>query len=245
MRKLIRKVNGALNMLRIPAWLADIGLAINRLRYKQLLESNYLRRTAVPSWFDHRIDLYYQWPHNLFWLERGFFARRHMFEGCTVLDLFCGDGFYAKHFYASLAGRIDAVDKDPRAIAHARAIHSHPKIAYWQKDAINEGLPVGSYDIVAWFEAIEHLSEQECSVLMKRIKEAVGEKGILLGSTPLVAEGQKGKSNWEHQHEFETAKEVEALLSHHFSEVRTEVTVYPELEAGTRRTAYFSARHPV
>lgn len=232
-------------MINIPFWLADLGLAVNRARYKQLLESNYIRGgTAAPSWFDHRIDLYYQWPENLFWLERGFFARRHMFEGCSVLDLFCGDGFYARHFYASIAGMVDAVDKDPRAIMHARAIHPHQKISYCQKDAINEGFPRASYDVVAWFEGIEHLSDDECSTLMKRLKDAVGEKGILVGSTPLVNHDQKGKWNWEHQHEFETVAELEALLGRYFSDVRSEVTTYPELKAGTRRTAYFSARYP-
>lgn len=231
-------------MITIPAWLADLGLAINRLHYKQRLRSSYLRESAAPSWFDHRIDLHYQWPHNMFWLERGFFARRHMFDGCTVLDLFCGDGFYARYFYASIAARIDAVDKDPRAIEHARAIHSLPMITYWQKDAIKEEFPRTSYDVVAWFEGIEHLSEQDCSVLLNRLKAAVGQNGTLVGSTPLVAENQKGKSNWEHQHEFETATEVEALLGKYFADVRSEVTVYPEREAGTRRTAYFSARHP-
>lgn len=232
------------DMIQIPSWLADVGLAINRLHYKQLLESIYLRGAAPPSWFDHRIDLHYQWPHNLFWLERGFFARRHMFEGCTVLDLFCGDGFYEKYFYASIAGRIDAVDKDSRAITHANSIHSDPKVTYWQKDAINDGFPHATYDVVTWFEGIEHLSESECMGLMMRIKDAVGDGGILVGSTPLVAQDQRGKGNWEHQHEFETVTEVQSLLENYFSDVRTEMTVYPELKAGTRRTAYFSARHP-
>lgn len=231
-------------MIKIPSWLAAAGRQINRLHYKQLLESIYLRGDAAPSWFDHRIDLHYQWPNNLFWLERGFFARRHMFEGCTVLDLFCGDGFYSKYLYASIAGRVDAVDKDPGAITHASTIHAHPKITYWQKDAISEGFPCARYDIVAWFEAIEHLSEIECTVLLERLKDAVGNTGTLVGSTPLVPKDQKGKGNWEHQHEFETVEEVQSLLGKYFSDVRTEVTLYPEPGAGARRTAYFSARSP-
>jgi len=231
-------------MITIPSWLADFGLSLNRLHYKQRLESSYLRGTSIPSWFDHRIDLYYQWPNNLFWLERGFFARRYMFDSCTVLDLFCGDGFYARNLYATIAGRIDAVDKESRAIAHARAVHAHPKITYWHNDAVKEGLPGTSYDVVAWFEGIEHLSEEECTLLLNRLKAAVGEEGTLVGSTPLVSKDQVGKNNWEHQHEFETAGEVESLIGRYFSDVHVEVTVYPELKAGVRRTAYFAARHP-
>jgi len=58
-------------MILLPKFLADLGLWINRLYYKQLFQSVYKRGKHAPAWFDHRIDLYYHWPHNLFWLERG------------------------------------------------------------------------------------------------------------------------------------------------------------------------------
>jgi 2-polyprenyl-3-methyl-5-hydroxy-6-metoxy-1,4-benzoquinol methylase len=231
-------------MIAIPAWLADLGLRVNRRYYQQLLDSIYIKSTGVPSWFDHRIDLYYQWPHNLFWLERGFFARRHMFHDCRVLDLFCGDGFYSKHFYASIARSIDAVDKDPKAIAHASRIHADARITFSQRNAIAEGFPKGEYDVIAWFEAIEHLSETECTTLMGHIKSAVGATGILVGSTPLVGEEKKGKGNWEHQNEFSNPKELEGKLKKHFVDVCIEVTEYPELNSAPRSTAYFSARIP-
>jgi 2-polyprenyl-3-methyl-5-hydroxy-6-metoxy-1,4-benzoquinol methylase len=230
-------------MITIPAWMADLGLALNRLHYKQRLESCYLRGNDIPSWFDHRIDLYYQWPNNLFWLERGFFARRHMFQGCSVLDLFCGDGFYARHFYASIAGRIEAVDKDARAIDHARSVHSHPKITYWHQDAIKEGFPHDSYDVVTWFEGIEHLSETDAMMLLERIRKALPSDGVLVGSTPLVPEAEKSKGNWEHQNEFTSTAGLEALLRRYFANVTTEVTVYPEMRSGSRSTAYFCAKN--
>ncbi len=117
-------------------------------------------------------------------------------------------------------------------------------MTFFERDAITQGFPKAAYDVVAWFEAIEHLSQADCTILMGHIKKAVGTKGVLVGSTPLVAEHDKGKGNWEHQNEFSTAGDLEEALHAHFAEVHTEVTVYPELHSGTRRTAYFSAKFP-
>lgn len=230
-------------MIRIPRWLADLGLKINRLYYKQLFESIYQQEES-PSWFDHRIDLYYHWPYNLFWLERGIFPRRHMFEGCVVLDLFCGDGFFSRYFYSTIAGHIDAIDKDPQAIAHARRWHSHPKINYVVADTVVEDLPRSHYDVIVWFEAIEHLSEAEYTAVINRIKSVTKGEGILIGSTPLVPVERLGKGNWEHQNEFTNVIQLWDFLSRDFTKVEIDVTVYPVLGSGQRRTAYFTLRQP-
>ena len=186
-------------MIMLPKWLADLGLKIHRLYYRQLFHSVYGDANPSPSWFDHRIDLYYHWPHNLFWLERGILPRREMFKGCSHFDLFCGDGFFSRYFYSTIAGQIDAVDKDPSAIAHAKRWHSHPKINYRVLDALKQDSPRACYDVFVWFEAIEHLNEAEYAVVAERIKTALKDKGILIGSTPIVSAEHRTKRNWEHQ----------------------------------------------
>jgi len=228
-----------------PKWLADWGLRLNRLYYKRLFERNYLHKGSdQPSWFDHRIDLYYNWPHNLFWLERGILPRKLLFKGCTVLSLFCGDGFYARHFHSGIAGRIDAVDRDPAAIAHARKWHAHPVVRYYEMDAVTHEFPADRYDVVLWFEGLEHLSDEHAAVVLGRIKKAIGQEGVLFGSTPLVPKERQGLGNVEHQHEFATPDEARARLLRDFAEVQIDVTVYPLHEGGERRTAYFTARRP-
>jgi SAM-dependent methyltransferase len=231
-------------MTIIPKWLADFGLWINRLYYKQLFYSTYRGGRRSPTWFDHRIDLYYQWPHNLFWLERGILARKQMHSDCMVLDLFCGDGFYSRYFYSSIAGHIDAVDKDPDAIAHAKRWHSHPKIRYLVLDAVKKDFPSPSYDVIVWFEAIEHLSEGECRAIIQRVKDAMKETGVLIGSTPIVPAERQGKGNWEHKNEFAGVPTLREFLGRDFSSVEIDVTVYPMLGGGERRTAYFILKEP-
>ena len=231
-------------MITIPKWLADLGLQLNRFYYKQLFRSLYGGRNMPPAWFDHRIDLYYHWPHNLFWLERGILPRKEMFDGCTVLDLFCGDGFFSRYFYSTVAGQIDAVDKDPSAIAHAKRLHSHRKIAYIVLDAVEQSFPRTAYDVITWFEAIEHLSEVEYAVVVERIKTSLVTTGVLIGSTPIVSVEHVGKGSWQHQNEFTSVRQLQECFARDFSDIKTEMTVYPTLDGGKRRTAYFTVRGP-
>lgn len=231
-------------MIKIPKWLADLGLWVNRLYYKQLFEAMYKRKRKPPSWFDHRIDLYYHWPHNLFWLERGVFPRKYMFDGCLVLDLFCGDGFYSRYFYSTIAGNIDAIDKDPSAIEHAKRWHSHPRINYMVLDAVKEDFPRSPYDVIVWFEGLEHLDKEEYEAVIKRVKLAMEEKGVLIGSTTLVPMERIGKGNWEHKNEFADVEQLREFLSHDFEEIQIDITVYPVLGGGQRKTAYFTLKYP-
>ncbi len=176
----------------IPKFIADMGRSLNRLYYRQLFRSIYVKSRQPPSWFDHRMDLYYLWPENLFWLERGVLPRRHMKPGCTVLDLFCGDGFFSRYFYSTIADHVDAVDKDSKAISHAAKWHAHPKVHYAQLDAVTTAFPRKHYDVIVWFEGIEHLDLSEYAVVIQRIKAAIGMNGLLVGSTPILPATRRG-----------------------------------------------------
>lgn len=227
----------------IPKFLADIGLKIHRAYYQQRFRTIYMGKHP-PSWFDHRIDLYAHWPHNLFWIERGVFPRKYMVEGCSVLDLFCGDGFFSRYFYATIAGHIDAVDKDPAAIEHAKRYHSDPKINFMVFDALSQDFPRSSYDVIVWFEAIEHLHPNDYHKMIPKIKSAIGGEGVLIGSTPLVQTSKTGKTNWEHYNEFTSISQLQAFLAQDFSTIIIDVTEYPTIEDGKRVTAYFTLQNP-
>jgi cyclopropane fatty-acyl-phospholipid synthase-like methyltransferase len=177
-------------------------------------------------------------------LEREILVRKQMRSDCIVLDLFCGDGVYSRYFYSSVAGHIDAVDKDPGAIAHAKRWHSHPRIRYLVLDAVKKDLPSLSYDVIAWFEAIEHLSEGEYRAIIQRVKDAMKGTGMLIGSTPIVPAEREGQGNWEHKNEFAGVPTLREFLSRDFPSVEIDVTVYPVLGGGERRTAYFILKEP-
>jgi hypothetical protein len=83
------KISQLLNRtVKIPKWIADTGLWINCIYYRQLFQSIYYGSKQPPSWFDHRIDLYYHWPHNLFWLEKGVLPRKHIFIGHHPTEIY-------------------------------------------------------------------------------------------------------------------------------------------------------------
>ena len=127
-----------------------------------------------PEWFDHRADLYLWSEHlNPLWVERGVFSREVMFEGCRVLDLCCGDGFYPYHFYVKIASHVDAVDRDPTALAHARKWHSHPRISYIQLDVVTGQFPGIDYDVITWDGAIEHFSMDQIRIVLKKCVETL------------------------------------------------------------------------
>ena len=205
-------------------------------RYYAYHTSRLWSRSHPPEWFDHRADLY-RWAELRvpFWVERGVFSREVMFQGCRVLDLCCGDGFYPYYFYSGTASQIDAVDRDPTAIIHARKWHGHPTIRYVQQDLIADEFPDTDYDVITWDGAIEHFSLDEIrQVLQKCVKAMKTPYGVLNGYTIIARDS--GKSHPDHQHEFCSAEELKNLLRESFPFVGTLETKYPE-----RHNLYFRA----
>jgi SAM-dependent methyltransferase len=74
-----------------------------------------------PEFFDHQIDLYYQWldKKDSLWTERGVFSSL-VLKGGNVLELACGDGFNARNFYSLKSKQIVACDFDSSAIKTAK-----------------------------------------------------------------------------------------------------------------------------
>jgi len=82
-----------------------------------------------PEWFDHYLDQHWQFSakNNGLWVERGVFSRMVLKPDAKMLDICCGDGFNARHFYSSKAASIMAIDFDKDAIPHAIRFNSMPK----------------------------------------------------------------------------------------------------------------------
>ena len=177
-----------------------------------------------PEWFDHRIDLY-RWPDHLnpHWVERGIYSKEMMFPGCRVLDVACGDGFYAHFFYASTGAMIDCVDINERAIVHANRHHSHPNIRYFHLDAVRDDFPDAGYDVICFDGAIDHFTRAEFDIVLTKAKQALGSSGVLTGFQQL---GEHEPTN-EHPVCFPTEVELAAYLSGYFSQVGTLITDTP------------------
>ena len=122
-----------------------------------------------PEWYDHLMFQYWLWPvsRNPMSWERGIFSMVPMQNGCRVLDLCCGGGFFAHHFFSSRASKVISVDFDPEAIAHAKTNFHAPNVEYRCAD-IRTDMPDGIFDNIVWDAAIEHFTLEETAKLLLR-----------------------------------------------------------------------------
>lgn len=206
--------------------------------HKRLFASQWCLPPA-PEWFDHSIDLFYQWPrtNSSFWLERGVFGCLAL-KGGRVLELSCGDGFNAKHFYSQKSKEIIACDFDPTAIRAARGKNQVPNVKFVLADIRNE-MPEGVFENVVWDAAIEHFKPVEIDSIMKNIKERLSADGVLSGYT--ILEKKDGvKHIHQHEYEFKDMLDLKRFLTPYFKNVRVFETIYP-----SRHNLYFWASDSV
>jgi len=188
-----------------------------------------------PEWFDHTIDLYYQWPKtkNSLWLERGVFGSLAL-KGKNVLELACGDGFNAKNFYSHLSEKIVACDFDKSAIKTAKNKNRAKNIEYKLADIRHE-MPEGTFENVVWDAAIEHFTPEEIENILKNIKVRLHKNGVLSGYT-LVEKGDGSKHIHQHEYEFKDKEDLRSFFTPHFKNVRVFETKFP-----SRHNLYFCA----
>lgn len=192
--------------------------------------------TKNPEFFDHHIDLYYQWLKNRtsWWLERGVFGSLAIRRGGKLLELASGDGFNTRNFYSSIAQSVIACDFDKSAIKTAKQKNSAPNIEYLLKD-IRYDMPEGAFDNIVWDAAIEHFTENEITLLMGNIKNRLAENiGVLSGYT--MVERPEGKAIEQHEYEFKNMEDLKRFLTPYFKNVIVFETIYPE-----RHNLYFWA----
>lgn len=188
-----------------------------------------------PEFFDHQIDLFYQWQKTRasFWVERGVFSSLALKRGGDLLELACGDGFNSKNFYSALVNKVVACDFDKNAISTAKRKNQAPNVSFILAD-IRSDMPEGIYDNVVWDAAIEHFTENEIDALMKNIKSRLKTGGILSGYT--IVERSDGKSLNQHEYEFKDMADLKRFFTPFFKNVTVFETVHPQ-----RHNLYFWA----
>lgn len=192
-----------------------------------------------PEFFDHHIDLFYQWlkTRNALGWERGIYSILSL-KGKNVLELACGDGFNAKNFYSLLSQNIIACDFDPKAIETARKKNKTPNVEFILAD-IRTAMPKGVFENVIWDAAIEHFTPEETKSILNNIKDRLTPDGILSGYTIVEKEsGEKSLSH--HEYEFKGKEDLLNILSPFFKNVKVFETIYP-----SRHNLYFWASEGV
>jgi 2-polyprenyl-3-methyl-5-hydroxy-6-metoxy-1,4-benzoquinol methylase len=189
-----------------------------------------------PEFFDHHIDLYYQWlkRKSSWWLERGIFGSLAVKRDGELLEIACGDGFNTRNFYSGIAKEVIACDFDKTAISLAKRKNYSSNIKYILAD-IRGNMPTGSFDNIVWDAAIEHFTQEEIKLIMGNIKSRLKERnGVLSGYT--IVERQEGKSLEQHEYEFRDMADLKRFLTPYFKNVTVFETIFPE-----RHNLYFWA----
>ena len=189
-----------------------------------------------PEYFDHHLDVHYQWPKhgNSLPMERGVHSSLAIREGGRTLDLACGDGFFTNYFYALKSSEVIGVDFDKSAIKLARSNRILPNTSFVLGD-IRTDIPDGPFENVVWDAAIEHFTEAEIVSLVGRIKEVLAVGGILSGYTITEAE-HGGKHLHQHEYEFHDKEDLKRFLVPHFRNVHVYSSKFPN-----RTNLYFYA----
>jgi len=211
-------------------------------RFQHFYEWRLMARP--PEWFDHYIDLHWKWhvTRNATSWERGIFGLLAMRQGCRVLDLCCGTGFFAYYFYAGRAGSVVAMDYSAAAIAQAKRNFAAPNIEYRQGD-IRTDLPGGPFDNAVLNAALEYFTPQEAEDLLDSIKARLVPGGILSGNS--IVASRSGVAHLDQKQEFFSREDLAALLKRHFANVAVLTTTF--IDPGMNRTNlyFFASDGPV
>jgi SAM-dependent methyltransferase len=190
----------------------------------------------LPEFYEHKIGMFWGWgpTRQAYWVERGVFSLLTMAQGCKVLELCCGDGFNAHHFYSCRAGSILAVDFDPKAINYARRNFKAPNVTYEVAD-IRTQMPEGPFDNIIWDGAIEHFTAEEIHDLVIAIRKRLSPNGTVSGYT--FVEASTGKPKFvHHEIEFQSPADLARFFYPHFRNVKVFETMYSD-----RTNLYFWA----
>lgn len=134
------------------------------------------------EWFDHNLDVYWQWParRRSSFLERGVLSSLAIQPGAKVLELCSGDGFNCARFYAPRAASVIGLDANSDAVGHARRMNSAPNVSYVEGD-IRRELPEGPFDNVIWDAALTHFSDDDVQRILTSVRGALQPGGVLSG----------------------------------------------------------------
>lgn len=171
------------------------------------------------------------------WAERGVVARRLIRPGSAVLDICTGDGMYAAEFMATQAKRVDAIDRDERAIDTARKRHVRGNLRFFAQDALHAAFPAERYDTVCCFASLQYFTQDEAAAVLRKITASLEPGGVFVGSLPVYAVDASPDPHA--RRVFTSDTEIRAMLAPHFGEVHTWSSDW-----GVRTEWYFECRVP-
>jgi SAM-dependent methyltransferase len=241
--ELVRRLaKGVLRFIENILWGGDrfesLLLLLLRNHYRSRFRREWKFRVERPHFFQKRIAWFLAGfasdglgPYPFY---AGFFNTQVLQRGDTVLDIGCGDGFYTRQFYSERASHIDAIDIDDGAIAEARAWYQAPNITYWQMDAVRQPFPRPHYELVVWDGALGHFSTEVTAMMLGKIRDAITDKGLFVGSESLGEEGH------DHLQFFHSLDSLGAILAKYFHHVQMREQQYRLINpALIRREAYW------
>ena len=152
-------------------------------------------------------EIFYEHWHRYAWAAR-------LVNGLSVLDAACGEG-YGSHLLAQSAARVDGVDIDPQAVAHAKAKYASDHLQFHAASALDLPFPDDHFDCVVSFETLEHLVEHD--QLLNEFRRVLKPEGFLIISSP---DKKTYSDDTGYQNEFHVRElyrdEFEQLLTRYF-----------------------------
>jgi SAM-dependent methyltransferase len=147
-------------------------------------------------------------------LKRYDFALRFA-DDAAVLDAGCGVGYGSAHL-AQAARTVVGVDRSPEALEHARAEFARPNVEFVLADICALPFEDGRFDLVCAFEVIEHVDDP--ALFVGEAARVLGDDGVLVVSTPRVAQTARWSANPHHVVEL-APEDLERILSERFESV--------------------------
>ncbi len=150
-------------------------------------------------------------------LARYKFVARTLSSQDSVIEVGCGYG-YGAYFLSGYCKKVIGIDVDNEVIKAARHKFKAQNLEYKYLDIVSSEVSLPKTDIVVCFEVIEHMERNKALILMKRIKDILGNNGVAFISTPRRIEDVYRTENRRrsHKHEY-TYEELKNDLSNVFS----------------------------
>lgn len=224
LKQMVRRIRAswlARNALISAEWLFFGGRTVERIlatllraHYSSRFRRNWVWSKEAPHFSDHRLGWFEVGFGNAkaspYSFYRGFYVSELLRESDRLLDIGCGDGFFAKRFFSKRCASIDAVDIEPEAIRQAGRFNAVSNISYWRSDAVREPFPREQYDVVVWDGAIGHFSGETSDVMLRKIAAVLPADGIFVGSESLHHEGH------DHLQFFDSVQDMDRLFQKYF-----------------------------
>jgi hypothetical protein len=189
-----------------------------------------------PHFYNQRwngFEFTYGKSRNPYGFLRGFLACDVLRDGDNLLDIGCGDGFFANTFFSARCQHIDSIDIDRFAIETAKKLNRSPKIDFHVLDVVRQPFPSERYDVIVWDGAIGHFLAADLSIVLEKIHRAISPSGIFVGSESLGVEGP------DHLQYFEDESALSSVFKPYFKYVLIRTAEYRIGGGFLRREAFW------